>query len=44
MAELLDISVEEVETTLGVAARHVSLDKPMNESEENSATFGDMIE
>lgn len=36
LAELLEISTEEVETTLGVAARHVSMDAPFVEGEDNS--------
>src|SRR4051812_31575701 len=36
LAELLEIGIEEVETTLGVAARHVSVDAPFAEAEENS--------
>lgn len=36
LAELLDIPAEEVETTLGVAARHVSMDAPFVEGEDNS--------
>jgi RNA polymerase primary sigma factor len=36
LAELLDIGLEEVETTLGVAARHVSMDAPFAEAEETS--------
>ena len=36
LAELLDIGTEEVETTLGVAARHVSVDAPFVDSEDNS--------
>lgn len=36
LAELLDIPSEEVETTLGVAARHVSMDAPFAEGEDNS--------
>ena len=36
LAELLEINREEVETTLGVAARHVSVDAPFQEGEENS--------
>lgn len=36
LAELLDIGIEEVETTLGVAARHVSVDAPFVDSEDNS--------
>ena len=33
---MLEISTEEVETTLGVAARHVSMDAPFVEGEDNS--------
>ena len=36
LAEMLDIPTEEVETTLGVAARHVSMDAPFVEGEDNS--------
>ena len=36
LAELLEIGTEEVETTLGVAARHVSVDAPFVDSEDNS--------
>ena len=36
MAILLEIPTEEVETTLGVAARHVSMDAPFVEGEDNS--------
>jgi RNA polymerase primary sigma factor len=36
LSELLEITREEVETTLGVAARHVSMDAPFQEGEENS--------
>jgi RNA polymerase primary sigma factor len=36
LAELLEISTDEVETTLGVAARHVSMDAPFVEGEDNS--------
>jgi len=36
LAELLDIATEEVETTLGVAARHVSMDAPFVDGEDNS--------
>lgn len=36
LADLLEINREEVETTLGVAARHVSVDAPFQEGEENS--------
>ncbi|SER13218.1 sigma-70 family RNA polymerase sigma factor [Neolewinella agarilytica] len=36
LADQLDIAAEEVETTLGVAARHVSMDAPFVEGEDNS--------
>ncbi|MCB9032996.1 MAG: sigma-70 family RNA polymerase sigma factor [Chitinophagales bacterium] len=36
LADILEITREEVETTLGVAARHVSVDAPFQEGEENS--------
>jgi len=36
LAEMLDIATEEVETTLGVAARHVSMDAPFVDGEDNS--------
>ena len=36
LAEILNIASEEVETTLGVAARHVSMDAPFVEGEDNS--------
>ncbi len=36
LANLLEIPTEEVETTLGVAARHVSMDAPFVDGEDNS--------
>jgi RNA polymerase primary sigma factor len=36
LADMLEISTDEVETTLGVAARHVSMDAPFVEGEDNS--------
>ncbi len=36
IANLLDISVEEIETTLSVASRHVSMDAPFVDGEDNS--------
>lgn len=36
LAELLEIGIEEVETTLGVAARHVSMDAPFGDSDDGS--------
>ncbi len=42
LAELLEIGTEEIETTLGVAARHVSVDAPFVDSEDN--TLLDVLE
>jgi RNA polymerase primary sigma factor len=36
LAGILEIPTEEVETTLGVAARHVSMDAPFVDGEDNS--------
>jgi RNA polymerase primary sigma factor len=36
LATILEISADEVETTLGVAARHVSMDAPFVDGEDNS--------
>lgn len=36
LAELLDIDTEEVAATLGVAARHVSMDQPLSDGEEST--------
>ena len=36
LADILDIPTDEVETTLGVAARHVSMDAPFVDGEDNS--------
>lgn len=36
LASILEISSDEVETTLGVAARHVSMDAPFVDGEDNS--------
>jgi RNA polymerase primary sigma factor len=36
LAELLDIALEEVENTLGVASRHVSMDAPFADGEDGS--------
>lgn len=36
LATVLQISVEEIETTLGVASRHVSMDAPFVDGEDNS--------
>jgi len=42
LAELLDLDTEEVAATLGVAARHVSMDAPIADGEENALI--DMLE
>jgi len=42
IAEALEIEVEEVASTLGVASRHVSMDSPMSDGEEN--TLMDVLE
>lgn len=42
LANILEIGTEEVETTLGVAARHVSVDAPFVDSEDN--TLLDVLE
>lgn len=36
LAEMLEIPVEEVEATLGISARHVSMDAPFTEGESNA--------
>lgn len=36
LAEVLELQTSEVETTLGVAARHVSMDAPFVDGEDNS--------
>src|SRR6187397_2957175 len=42
LAELLDIEPDEVAATLGVAARHVSMDQPLSDGEES--TLLDVLE
>lgn len=42
LASLLEIGLEEVETTLGVAARHISMDAPFIDGEDN--TLLDVLE
>ena len=42
LAELLELETEEVSATLGIAARHVSMDSPMSEGEDN--TLIDVLE
>jgi RNA polymerase primary sigma factor len=36
LAELLELETEEVSATLGISARHVSMDSPMSEGEDNT--------
>ena len=42
LAEMLDMDLEEVSATLGISARHVSMDTPLSEGEEN--TLLDVLE
>lgn len=42
LADMLDMDLEEVTATLGIAARHVSMDTPLSEGEEN--TLLDVLE
>jgi len=42
LAELLDMDLEEVSATLGISARHVSMDTPLSEGEDN--TLLDVLE
>lgn len=42
LADLLDIDSDEIAATLGVAARHVSMDTPLSDGEEN--TLVDVME
>jgi len=36
LAEMLELETEEVSATLGIAARHVSMDTPLSEGEDNT--------
>jgi len=36
LAELLDLQTDEVAATLGISARHVSMDSPLSEGEDNT--------
>jgi RNA polymerase primary sigma factor len=36
LAEVLDMDIEEVSSTLGINGRHVSMDSPLSEGEENT--------
>ena len=42
LAEMLELDIEEVSSTLGIAARHVSMDTPLSEGEDN--TLIDVLE
>jgi RNA polymerase primary sigma factor len=42
LAEVLDMDIDEVSSTLGINARHVSMDSPLSEGEEN--TLIDVLE
>ena len=42
LAEVLEMDIEEVASTLGINARHVSMDSPLSEGEEN--TLIDVLE
>lgn len=42
LAELLEMDIEEVSSTLGINARHVSMDSPLSDGEEN--TLMDVLE
>ena len=42
LAEVLEMDIEEVKATIGINARHVSMDSPMSEGEEN--TLLDVLE
>ena len=42
LAEVLNMDIEEVSSTLGINARHVSMDSPLSEGEEN--TLIDVLE
>lgn len=42
LADLLELETEEVSATLGIAARHVSMDTPLSEGEDN--TLVDVLE
>ncbi len=42
LAEMLDMDLEEVTSTLGINARHVSMDSPLSEGEDN--TLIDVLE
>lgn len=42
LAEMLEMDIEEVSSTLGINARHVSMDSPLSDGEEN--TLMDVLE
>ncbi len=39
LAEVLNMDIEEVSSTLGINARHVSMDSPLSEGEENTLIY-----
>ncbi len=43
IAEILELSQEEVRTALESAGRHVSMDAPLKESDDNSSTMYDVL-
>ena len=43
LAQLLDVDIDEVTATLGMTARHVSIDQPMSEGEDSSTLMDVMI-
>jgi RNA polymerase primary sigma factor len=42
LAEMLELEIEEVSSTLGISSRHVSMDSPLSDGEEN--TLMDVME
>jgi RNA polymerase primary sigma factor len=36
LAEILELDIEEVSSTLGISARHISMDTPLSEGEDNT--------
>jgi RNA polymerase primary sigma factor len=42
LAEILELDIDEVSSTLGIGGRHVSVDTPLSEGEEN--TLIDVLE
>ena len=44
LAEVLEIAAGEVQTTLSVAARHVSMDAPLRDGDEGSSSMYDVLQ